>query len=222
MSKTFFLLANLNSKSKEDINFIKNAMRDAFDKLDGSINLVLSPRERLLHIDPRLINKLKKAEKTGKFKVKEFKDQKKKYEKILNKMFNHNGFVPENYCVTEFKDLLLKNKYRIKIYVLPITQQMLCYDWRCKLLLNNSNLNKNESLVNDYIRMRLDRTNISNNEIVSFLSLLKGNTIVLIDEIHHGVISKYPDNNEFIFPNNRVFIPNVIIKDEVINQKLYK
>lgn len=221
MPKTYFLLGNLNSKSKTDIDFIKNSIRQSFEEMHGRVNLILSPRERLLHIDPRMINELKKAEKTGKFKIKKYKEGKKRYEKIINKMFNYSGFIPENYSYPGIYDLLHPHKYRLKLHVLPITQKMLCYDWRCKLLLNNSNLIHNEELIREYTKIRLERTNTSNTEILSFLNSLKDNNIIILDEINHGLISNFEGDKKIFFPENRVYIPEVIIKDEINNKKLY-
>jgi len=133
-------------------------------------------------------------------------------------MFNHSGFIPDNYCISEHADLLIRDKHRIKLYILPITQQMLCYDWRCKLLLNNSNLTKNDSLISEYIKLRMERTEVLNSEILSFLNSIKGNNIVLLNEVNHSLITKFSENKEIYFPENRIYIPEVIIKEEIFNK----
>lgn len=221
MPKTYFLLVNLHSKSKSDIDFLKNSIRQSFNEMHGKVNLILSPRERLYTIHPGSVNELKKAEKTGKFKIKKYNEEKRRYEKIINKMFNYSGFIPENYSFPEIYDLLHPHKSLLKIHITPRTQKMLCYDWRCRLLLLNSNLVNNEELIKEYTKLRLERINTSNNEILSFLSSLKENNLVILDEVHHALVSSFEGDKKIFFSEGRVYMPEVFIREEIQNKKLY-
>jgi len=49
MRKTYFLL---NNNKKENKDFLKENIRKALGEITGDINLILSPKEKLLHIDP--------------------------------------------------------------------------------------------------------------------------------------------------------------------------
>lgn len=232
MQKTFFLLGNLTSEHKKDINFFKKNIQKAFNEMNGKINLILSPKERMNFIHPLIIGDLKRAEKRGKFKVKRFiKDKRKKEklinkrlnEKLINKMFNFSGYLPNNYSLYDSENLIYMNKHRVKIHIAPLTQEMLYLDWRSKLLLQNSNLIYDEKLIEDYIKFRREKINVYNNAFLSFINSVKGNKIIFVDLFNKQIVEKYEGEKQ-IFSFNDDLVFNDLIHQELMerNEKVYK
>lgn len=223
MQKTLFLLGDLTSKEEATQDFFKKNIKKAFKEMQGKVNLILSPRERISFIHPIIVGDLKRAEKRGKFKVKRFiKDKRKKEklinkrlkEKIINKMFNFSGYLPADYSLYDSENTLYMNKHRVKIHIAPLTEEMLYLDWRSKLLLQNLNLIYNEKLLDDYIRLRREKVNVFNNAFLSFINSVKGNKVVFVDLFNKEIIEKYKYEKE-IFSHQ-----NDLIFDDLINQEL--
>jgi hypothetical protein len=232
MQKTFFLLGDLTSKDKKNIDFFKKNIQKAFNEIEGKVNLILSPKDRINFIHPIIVGDLKRAEKRGKFKVKRFiKDKRKKEklinkrlnEKIINKIFNFSGYLPNDYSLYDSENIIYMNKHRIKIHIAPLTQEMLYLDWRSKLLLQNSNLIYDEKLLKNYMELRKEKINVYNNAFLSFINSVQGNKVVFIDLFNNEIIKDH-EGEKKIFSNSDNLIFEDLIYQEVLsrNQKLYK
>jgi len=218
MQKTFFLLGDLTSKDKKNIDFFKKNIQKAFNEIEGKVNLILSPKDRINFIHPIIVGDLKRAEKRGKFKVKRFiKDKRKKEklinkrlnEKIINKIFNFSGYLPNDYSLYDSENIIYMN--------------MLYLDWRSKLLLQNSNLIYDEKLLKNYMELRKEKINVYNNAFLSFINSVQGNKVVFIDLFNNEIIKDH-EGEKKIFSNSDNLIFEDLIYQEVLsrNQKLYK
>jgi hypothetical protein len=232
MQNTIFLLGDLTSKDKKNVDFFKKNIQKAFHLMDGNINLILSPRERINFIHPLIIGDLKRAEKRGKFKVKRFiKDKRKKEklinkrlnEKLINKMFNFSGYLPNDYSLYDSENIIYMNKHRVKIHIAPLTQEMLYLDWRSKLLMGNSNLIYNEKLLGDYMNLRKEKIEVYNNAFLSFINSVKGNKIIFLDIFNKDITEIYQGEKQIISNCDNLIFEDLIYQELIYkNQKLYK
>lgn len=214
MRKTYFILTNLKAKEKLNAQFLKGEFQKIFDENHGKFDLILGSKRRLYSITPKEVNELKRSEKLGKFKIKKYVEEKKKYEKLVNRIFVLTKNLPENYAFEDLSYLLYNEKHRLKLLVPPITQEILYYDWKCKMLLNNSNISKNDELIRKYLGLRTEKIQVLNNEYLKLINSLKNNSIIILDEIHYNLTDLYTSNEKKIISNDiNVNLESVLISE---------
>lgn len=147
--------------------------------------------------------------------LKKYTSQKKSFEKILNKIFNYSGNLTDNYSLYENDKLIYMNKHRVELFVTPLTQEMLYFDWKCKLLLNSSNFQNDSNLIEEYVFLRMEKIKIENLEILSFLNSLKENNIIILDLLNKEVFDYYDKEKEILLYRDD-FTLSSLIKKEIL------
>jgi len=213
MSTTYFLLTNLKSKEKTNAQFFRNEFKKIFEQNKNRIDIILGSKMRMYLINPKEINELKRSEKLGKFKIKRYKDEKKRYERLVNRVFYLTRHLPENYAFEGLNNLFYGEKHRLRLFVPPITQEILYYDWKSKIILNNLNLHRDEELVSKYLALRSERTQLFNNEYLKFLNLAKHDTIIILDEINHDLVGLYSKDKKVITHEVDFNFNNIILEE---------